>query len=185
MEEAEKLTPQDVAKLEAASASKPEEKPAEQLDYDDDGRAVMLDRSKPPPWALVPADAGARKMPKKIPVSFFRFRAEWTDTPEKGDRQCVIWNLAVGDEKVAAHRAGDTNSITSELAKQTVRAVDGAWADYGTPRSTPYGIDTFWDDIGYKCRQLVINYWVKTHSLTPTEKVDFLANCQAVRVAQR
>jgi hypothetical protein len=138
-----------------------------------------LDPDDLPDWAQAAIPAKLR-IPKGRVVAVFRFRREWTDDKVK-DRTCVMWNLSVGDEKLANQRGGDTSgNVVMELSKQMVRAVDGNPVDF-TGANRDGNIDAWWNAIGRKCRSLVISHYIKSHSLTTAEKMDFLANCQAVR----
>jgi hypothetical protein len=56
-----------------------------------------------PEWAIVPKDL---RPPKGRQVIFLRIPAKLTDTPLKGERQCIVWTLSDGDEKLAAERCG-------------------------------------------------------------------------------
>lgn len=126
-----------------------------------------------PPWALVPETLA---LPPGREVVFMRFKAAWTDYPSKGDRQCILWTLTDNDEKHAAKRArGDSTRGIVELAKGCVRAMDGHRADWTTPVG-PGSVDRFWNDIGTKCRQMVVNYYFKTHALSQEEQADFFTN---------
>ena len=74
-----------------------------------------------PEWMKIPAGL---KFPTGRVVSFIRFKAEWTDTPGKGDRTCAMWNLNGADEKLAYSRTrGDSMKLVTELSKQTIRVV--------------------------------------------------------------
>jgi hypothetical protein len=133
-----------------------------------------------PAWAAmaIPADM---EVPPGRTLAIMRFRTEWTDRADKGDRTCVLWNLSVGDEKLANQRGGDnvfTN--TMEMAKQMVRAIDGLRVDY-TGKVPAAQLDPWWDDIGKKCRGMIINHFIRAHSLTTSEKMDFLAVCLVAR----
>lgn len=133
-----------------------------------------------PAWAAasIPRDL---EVPAGRTLVLMRFRTEWTDRKDKGDRTCVLWNLSVGDEKLANQRGGDNVFVnTMEMAKQMIRAVDGLPVDY-TGKVPAANVDTFWNEIGKKCRGLVINHFIRAHSLTALEKQDFLAVCLVAR----
>lgn len=134
-----------------------------------------------PEWALVPDDL---VIPPGRTVAVLRFRASWTDTPHKGDRQCLLWNLSVNDEKAALRRMrGEPLRTLEEMSKAMIRAVDGQKADWsGKPGAAD--VNTWWNDIGSRCRQMVKNYYAKTHALDPEEQMDFFANCIAVRTSR-
>jgi hypothetical protein len=133
-----------------------------------------------PEWVVLPPNLA---MPKGRVVGFLRFRAHLTDDPSKGDRQVVLWNLTALDEKFAIKRCrGDAMRTVSEMAKQMIRAIDGVPVDW-TGAKGPGNVDVFWDEIGSRYRQQMINYYVKTHALGPDETADFFANCIAIRTA--
>jgi hypothetical protein len=133
-----------------------------------------------PEWVELPAGF---KFPSGKVVSFLRFKAEWTDTPKKGDRVCIMWNLNGADEKNAIQRTrGDGMKLIMELSKQMVRVVDGHKSDW-TGKKGPGDVDRFYDEIGAKCRQLIQGHYVKTHTLSDAERVDFLDTCIVVRTA--
>jgi hypothetical protein len=113
-------------------------------------------------------------------ATYVQFRAAWTDCPEKGDRQCILWNLSEADEKLALKRTrGESLRTIDELTKQMIRVVDGVkanWTGVG-----PGSVDVFWNDIGAKCRQQLKNLYAKTHMFSAEDAVDFFTNCIAVR----
>jgi len=148
---------------------------------DDDGDVVAVDPGAgPPEWAQIPEGF---VMPDGWVVYFIRFRAAWTNTPRKGDRQCILWNLSESDEKHAAKRArGDANRIIDEMAKQMVRAIDGRKTDWGGGFG-PASITTFWNEIGGKCRWTLKSHYLKTHTMQPAEMADFFEHCVTSRSA--
>lgn len=112
-----------------------------------------------------------------------RFRAEWTDAPQKGDRVMVLWSLTEAEEKLAYKRSGDdTRSTIAELSKQSIRAIDGCKADW-TRASVPGAVHILWNDLGTRCRQQIMNWYLKSHTLTSEQQQDFFVNCFAVRSA--
>lgn len=131
-----------------------------------------------PSWVVVPPDL---QLPSGKTVGYMRFRANWTDEPARGDRQCVVWNLTVGDETLAIKRArGDGMRVLAECSKQMIRAVDGVRADW-TGNGGIGNVNQFWDQIGSRCRQQISNYYLKTHTLDESEQADFFASCIDVR----
>lgn len=129
-----------------------------------------------PEWAGLPPGFQA---PPGFEVGFMRFRSGWTTAPHKGDRTIVVWSLTAKEEALALKRCGGDSSITlNELSKQMIRVIDGVPVNWNTGGRE---IELFWNEVGAKCRQLLINYYVKTHSLTGEETLDFFANCIAVR----
>jgi hypothetical protein len=176
----EAMKQMNTSKLTEEEAAEMEEGPEEEQVEDNELRAPAAEQPEIPDWVKVPHGF---KIPPGRTVSFLRFRADWTDTPGKGERQCVLWNLTGADEKLAVTRSrGDTMRLASELAKQTIRAIDGQksnWSGDGKGGS----VDVWWDAIGAKCRQLLITQFSKTHSLTEGERADFFEHCIAVRSA--
>lgn len=133
-----------------------------------------------PDWFTMPPGF---VIPPHKEIIFLRFRAAWTDRPDKGERMCMLWPLSDADEKLALKRTrGEPARGLSELSKQLIRAVDGCRADW-TGQPGPGSVERFWDEIGSKCRQLIQNYYAKTHTLSNEEKYDFLGNCFVVKNA--
>src|SRR5574343_1045585 len=100
-----------------------------------------------PEWVKVPAGL---VIPRNKQVMYIRFRAEMTDTPSKGERQCIVWSNNLGDQKLAIMRSDkDPNKMSEQMAKQMVRAVDGQLADW-TGEPGVGNIDVWWDAIGPK-----------------------------------
>ncbi len=135
-----------------------------------------------PEWFTAPPGL---KMPAGRVVAFMRFKAEWTDTPNKGDRVCLLWPLTSRDETFALKRTrGDSQRTLNEMAKQMIRVIDGHLVDWsmtkGGSGGVP-GVEIFWNDIGAKCRQQVINYYLRTHSMSNEEAADFFGQCLHIR----
>lgn len=164
------VTPEDEALLEGAEspqAPSPEE--------DEELNGI-------PEWAIIPE--GFKKPKKGKQIYFVQFLASWTETPEKGNRHCVMTNLSEADEKVARQRAqGDSVRTVLELARQMIRANDGVLVDWS--RSKKEGNpDIFWREIGYKCRQEIASIFLKTHVLSEEQRSIFFAHCvRALTVA--
>jgi hypothetical protein len=135
-----------------------------------------------PSWALtaLPSDV---KLPDGWLVWTVRLRAKLTNTPGKGDRTCVMWNLDEGDEKRAMKRAkGDHLRVVHECTKQMLRVVDGAAANWsGMPGAG--SVDQFWKEIGGKCRQQLMTIYLKQHTMDEEDLTDFFEHCVAVRTA--
>ena len=133
-----------------------------------------------PEWALVPAHL---KVPRGKQVVFLRFPASLTDSPEKGERQCIVWTLSDGEEKIAADRCeGKANRAPSEYSKQMIRATDGAVVDWSKPRG-PGSLDEFWREIGPKGRNILMRVYTQLHLASDEEVVNFFEQCVAVRTA--
>lgn len=131
-----------------------------------------------PSWVKLPRDM---KLPKHRQVFYIRFRAAMTDTPDAGERQCIVWSNNIGDQKLAIMRSdGDPNKLPEQLAKQMIRSVDGAIADW-TGEPGVGNIDVWWDAIGPKCRSILDRLFVQLHVAKPDELVDFFENCVVVR----
>ena len=131
-----------------------------------------------PKWSRVPDNLA---IPPHKQVGFMLFKAAWTGRPELGDRDIIFWNLSVADEKLAkqAARGGDA---LPELAKRMIRSIDGHKADW-TGKKGLGSVDRLWEDIGGKCRPLIINAYWKTHSLEVEETAEFFLHCCTYRTA--
>jgi hypothetical protein len=133
-----------------------------------------------PDWVLVPPGL---KIPRNKQVMYLRFRPTMTDTPAKGERQAIIWSNNLGDQKLAIMRSDkDPNKMAEQMAKQMIRAVDGAVADW-TGEPGVGNIDIWWDAIGPKCRSILDRLFVQLHVAKQEEMADFFENCVAVRLA--
>jgi hypothetical protein len=135
-----------------------------------------------PPWFVAPAGFN---LPVGKEVAFMRFRASWTDKPDLGDRQCVLWPLTVGDEKLALDRTmGKSSRALGELAQQSIRVIDGKRADWAglwaKNPDTYTPVLRFWDEIGAKCRQMIVNWYHKSHALDSKELAEFFLQCFVV-----
>jgi hypothetical protein len=131
-----------------------------------------------PPWALVPQHL---RIPKGRQVVFIRFRAEMTDTPLKGERQCMVWSLSDSEERLANDRCEGKNSrAPAEYTKQMVRAVDGIAVDWSRSRG-PGSLDEFWREIGPKGRNMLLRIYTRLHLANDSEVTDFFESCVAVR----
>jgi hypothetical protein len=128
----------------------------------------------PPEWATVPAGL---KLPEEgSQIVFIRIPARWTRTPAKGDRVCICWPIGETEERLAYQRSrGDQVRSVSELAKATIRAIDGVKADWSGTMSKQGSVTSFWTDIGPKGRAMLRNYYVRTHSVTEEEALDFFS----------
>ena len=147
-------------------------------DPPEDEAAPEEDTSDIPEWVVLP---DGFKMPLGRRVTFVKIYAAMTDTPAKGDRQCILWNLTEADEKLAIKRTrGEGIRVMDEFTKQMIRAIDGKTVDW-TGNAGPRSPNTFWNDIGGKYRQQLKNVYAKNHSMDTAEMVDFFSNCFAVR----
>lgn len=149
------------------------------IDLDDEDDAIPT-KDDLPDWATIPDHV---KVPDGWQIWFLRFRGSWTNTPNKGDRTCILWNLSESDMKLAGRRArGDGWRVIEEMAKQMVRVVDGVRADWSGAKGAG-SVDAFWNEIGGKCQYQVKNLYLKTHTMSSEENADFFAECCAVRTA--
>lgn len=166
---------------EAAATFGDEAPPTDDIDGTPAARVVAED-SDAPEWAP-PVPAGLR-IPVGAQVTWLRIRAAWTAAPYKGDRVLLCWPLNEIEEGQALQRArGEQHRLVNELAKATVRLVDGAPADRtGTPNA-PASVAALWRDLGPKGRHLVRTYYTRAHSLSDEETQDFFLNCVASRTA--
>lgn len=180
----QQLTPEDEAALDADGEATPAH--AKGLPSDEESAQAMREREdlEPPQtegvpaWVVVPTNF---RWPKKTKqVYFVRFRAELTETPEKGERQAILFGLNEADEKIARKRAaGDRDKTIPELTKQMLRAVDGESVDWMAKFGKGNPV-TFWKEIGYVARQQLQAIFLKTHQFTPEQQSDFFTNCVAV-----
>lgn len=138
--------------------------------------AVAPDASvtEPPDWAVVPQGL---KLPEEgSQIAFIRIPARWTRSPSKGDRVCICWPIGETEERLAYQRSrGDAIRSVSELSKATIRAIDGHRADWSGNMNKPGSVTTFWSDIGPKGRSMIRNYYVRTHTVTDDEALDFFS----------
>ena len=187
----EQITPEDLKRAGMTPKAAPKEtfkqavqaaqdavRNANEAEDNADEQLKEPDDSAFPAWVKIPEGF---KPPKGRQIVAMRFRASWTDTPRKGDRQCIVWSLSEGDEKNAVKRTrGESALAMNELSKQMIRVVDGHVVDWSGSEPDA-DINTFWNEIGARCRQLIKNTYGKMHTLEPSEIVDFFYNCQAVR----
>jgi|HubBroStandDraft_5_1064220.scaffolds.fasta_scaffold10497_3 hypothetical protein len=141
---------------------------------------VVTNQDAIPDWAKLPDNF---PMPEGWVVFFVRFRAAWTNTPKKGDRVCVLWNLSEPDEKLAARQArGDGLRLIEEMSKRMIRSIDGLKADWGGAPG-PANVNQFWSEIGGKCRYMLKSLYLKNHTLSTEESLDFFEHCVTSRSA--
>jgi len=114
-------------------------------------------------------------------VIFLRFPVALTGDPKRGERQCAARPLTVALEKFARSRAqdGDAYTLTIELTKAMICVADGAPANHFA--KGPGSVNHFWQEIGPKCRDLLIGMFSKLNRVDAKERADFLSNCVAVR----
>lgn len=128
-----------------------------------------------PEWAQLPP---GMKLPRKgNTIAFLRIPAAWTTDPGSGrDRWCVVWAIGETEEILAYKRSrGDAHRSVTELSKACIRVCDGSRARWDG-KAGPGDINEFWSAIGPKGRQMVRNYYMKTHSVTDEEALDFFSN---------
>jgi hypothetical protein len=169
MEENRKLVAMD-EESEAPQALAVEETPSPRL--------PAADGNDVPEWAVVPKEL---RPPKGRQVLFLRIPAKLTDTPLKGERQCIVWTLSDGDEKLAGERCeGKAGRASAEYTKQMIRAVDGQVASW-MRTSGPGSLEEFWREIGGKGRNILMRVYSQLHLADDEELRDFFENCIAVR----
>lgn len=133
-----------------------------------------------PEWALLPATL---KVPKARQVVFLRFPPALTGNPLRGERQCIVWTLSDGEEKLANDRTGGSSArAAAEFTKQMIRAVDGVAVDWSKPKG-PGSLDEFWREVGPKGRNMLMRIYTQLHLASDEETRDFFENCVAVRTA--
>ncbi len=125
-----------------------------------------------PEWATIPPGV---KMPQPgVQIAFLRIPARWTTNPSKGDRWCMCAPIGETEERLAYNRArGDQVRSVHELAKATIRVIDGHKADWSADLNKPGAVAAFWSGIGAKGRQVVRNYYQRTHTVSEEEALDF------------
>lgn len=135
-----------------------------------------VDESNLPDWAVIPA---GMKVPAGVDIVAMRFKAKLTRAPHKGDRVLICWTLSDYEESEAYKRArGDNQRSLRELAKATIRVVDGFPADRsGKPSQAAVGAT--WNEIGPRCRQQVVAAYIRTHTMGAEDHADFFVNCYA------
>lgn len=188
----EESAPATGPQIEFEDEAKPEVIPpeAEAVEGGGDAAVVTLPEATEggaPAWAAIPKGL---KFPRGRNYLFFRFKASWTDTPHKGMeipgeeglwRQCVCWAISPVDKRLGYERCqGDQMRVVEELAKTMVRAVDGHVASW-TGMPGPANMEVWWNELGERCRQRIINAYLKLHALDPDEMKFFFENCVAVR----
>ena len=161
-----------------AEQEAPEEPPAKVASLPTDAG-----ESDVPEWALVPANL---KVPRGRQVYFLRFPQALTGNREKGERQCIVWTLSDGEEKMANDRTGGSASrAPAEFSKQMIRAVDGVVVSWAVGQAAgPGSIDAFWREVGPKGRNLLMRIYTQLHLASQEEVLDFFESCVAVRTAR-
>lgn len=130
-----------------------------------------------PDWVMIP---DGMVFPEGKVAFAVRFRAGVTDQPKLGERQCILWNLTEADEKLALKRTrGEHLRTIDELAKQMIRVIDGKKVTWTA--NVAHNPNFFWNAIGGACRTQLKNLYVKRHSLSTEDSVDFFTNCVAAR----
>lgn len=169
---------------EEPSIEEPREMTDAELEGDEDSLDGTHDPSSEdanalPDWALhcMPPDL---VVPPERRMAVMRFKPAWTDMPSKGERSVVVWGLTIAEERLAIKASrGDGSSVTDELAKRMVRAIDGkvvGWGTTGTQETS-----RLWRELGVKCVDMIRRHYVIEHSLKAEQKLDFLANCYVAR----
>lgn len=139
-----------------------------------------------PEWATLPevaADGSPFRFPKGRKVFFLRFRAALTDVPGRGERQCIVWPLSVGDMEFARSRAqGDRLKFADQMTKQCIRAIDGKPVDW-TTGGVANNPEQFWAELGQGYRNLVQTLITQINILNAEETRDFLESCVSLVIA--
>lgn len=136
-----------------------------------------------PPWCK-PFPQGFQ-VPKGKSLLVMRFRAEWTETPHLGERQCVCWGISVREEYLADKRADDSGSrALHEKAKISIRLIAAGDDPTLVPVDPTKGnraadVDLFWEQIGLRCRSLITHAFINANSLDAVQRRDFYENCVA------
>lgn len=147
---------------------------AEKLKEAAAARRRIKSASEWPDWMIVPPGI---VWPGR-PVYPVRLRAKWTDTPEKGDRQAILWAMSDADEQLAGERAqGESARIAIENCKISIRAFDGKV--FRQDGSMEGEFLQWWNEIGQKCRNLFYGLFLQVNRLSDEERDDFFADCVA------
>ena len=80
------------------------------------------------------------------------------------------------------HTPGEIR-LYEEMAKRTIRVVDGHRADWAGRKTAAGSVVRFWEEIGPKARMFVINQYLQTHTPNAEETADFFLNCCVYRTA--
>lgn len=172
-EPAPELAPEPDAK----PAAKPEAEAPRLTDFK---TPIVPPSTAVPGWAIVPKGL---PVPKGRQAVFMRFRASMTEAPHKGERQIICWTLTDHEEKLANQRAqNNPDAVSSEYAKQMIRAIDGVVADWGATKGAG-SVDEFWREVGPKGRNLIIRVFTQLHHASEAELADFFEDCIAVATA--
>lgn len=153
--------------------------------FSDDPAGGVAPNDARPTWIVLPPGFEQR-VPVGKKLAYFRFFADWTDTPHLGDRQCVLWPLTEGEEKRAYERARTDNAQVAmmELSKACIRVVDGHWSDWTGDQSKPGSVQRFVDQIGRRCAREITNWYLRAHVLTGDQRELFFEECVVFGSAQ-
>ena len=177
---APRLTPEEEAQIEA-------EEDAEVLGDGPVDSPLREAADRPPEAdhpviAMVPVPPDLAFPPWKQ-IGYFLFKPGLTERPDLGNRTCVTWGLSVADERLSKQAArGDSSRTYEELAKRTIRVLDGVRADW-TGKGGRGSVNRFWEEIGPKARSFIINAYMQTHTPTAEETADFFVNCTTYRTS--
>jgi hypothetical protein len=167
-------SPVKVEELDEAAEAAAFDENADDVQEVEDAPEKPSEDGEVPEWAVIPSGV---KMPAQgASVAFIRIRAKWTTNPTKGDRWCMCAAIGEMEEKLAYTRSrGDQMRTVAELAKATIRVVDGYKADWSGVGTKKGSVSEFWSSIGSKGRHMIRNYYVRTHTVTEEEALDFFA----------
>lgn len=158
-----------------------------------------------PPWAqpFLPAKL---RVPRGRQVAFLRFKSAWTQSPDEGvmtswpilqpgtdpkaadteeclTRVIMVWTISDVEEHLALKATrGERERTLHEQTKRMLRAIDGRIVDWtgnwAKDKSGTELIDPgrFWTDLGGKCRQPLMNLYLRMHTLREEEMASFLLN---------
>lgn len=175
--EVRELPPGEAA---AEFGEEPTDQPGEYAGGSTDGEApgaaeAKNDTDERPEWAKVPDTV--KMPPPGASVGFIRIPANWTMNPSLGARWCMCTMITETEERLAYQRArGDQIRAIAELAKATIRCVDGHKANWDQDMSKAGSVARFWSSIGPKGRQAIRNFYTRTHTISEPEALDFFAN---------
>jgi hypothetical protein len=187
-----------------------QEPPVPALEEEPEGEEAAGEGDRPA-WGMLAVPEGMR-LPQGAPITFLRFRTAWCDyrargkgimtgyreprvpgKPEEGmvvrehlSRVLVLWPLTYAEERQALRRAKDNATTYDELAKGTIRAVDGMRIDWTGAYAKKenggilYSANNLWEELGPKCRPLVIANYRQMSALSNEDLQSFLLDCVVV-----
>ena len=138
-----------------------------------------------PEWFVMPE--GGVQVEPGTPVRFLRVPARFTNRPGGKERHLLLTTHTMLDEKLAYQRAAASpnskiNKFTvDELAKQTIRVIDGKRADW-SGRNVEASVNRTWAELGPRVQVTIRDWYLKTHTMNLEEQIGFFRDCVEDRV---